>query len=101
MDGLALRPLARDARRGRGRDLLIESGPEVRRQKSPRFGGLRTPDHVFVQYADGQRELYDLRREPWQLDNRAGQPAYRRIERALTARWRALRACDGAQCQVR
>src|SRR5215211_2826844 len=100
MDGLSLLPLARDARLEPGRDLLIESGPETTREGTPPFTGIRSRDHLYVEYADGERELYDLRRDPWELQNVAGRPAYRSIRTALARRLRALRHCRGTTCRA-
>ncbi|HZS07932.1 MAG TPA: sulfatase [Blastocatellia bacterium] len=38
----------------------------------PPFTGLRTQRYTYVQYATGERELYDLRSDPDQLKNIAG-----------------------------
>jgi arylsulfatase A-like enzyme len=37
---------------------------------------LRTPRYKFARYDDGGNELYDLNRDPGELDNRAGDPEY-------------------------
>src|SRR5919106_6833688 len=34
------------------------------------FNGIRTPDSIYVEYGTGERELYDLLADPFQLDNR-------------------------------
>jgi len=54
------------------------------------------PDHVgvrdvaegysFVRYDTGERELYDLRADPFQLENRAGDPRYEELEDRLHGR---------------
>ncbi len=40
------------------------------------YYGLRTRRWTYVEYQNGERELYDLRRDPHQLDNLAEDPAY-------------------------
>jgi N-acetylglucosamine-6-sulfatase len=100
MDGLSLLPLARDAGLRPGRDLLLESGPEASREGVPPFSGIRGRHYVYVEYSDGERELYDLRRDPWELQNVASNPAYRSIRAALARRLRALRHCRGASCRA-
>jgi N-acetylglucosamine-6-sulfatase len=37
----------------------------------PAFKAIRTTDRLWVEYADGERELYDLRDDPYELENRA------------------------------
>ena len=56
----------------------------------PPWWGLRTKDYLYVAYTDGERELYDLtgRRgpaDPQELHNRAGDPAYARVQHRLAA----------------
>jgi arylsulfatase A-like enzyme len=59
----------------------------------PAWQGLRTTDESplgrwsYVRYATGEVELYDLERDPWQLDNRAGDAAVAPVERDLRLIW--------------
>jgi arylsulfatase A-like enzyme len=65
------------------------------------YRALRSRRYTYVEYANGDRELYDHRRDPHQLDNRAGtlsQPDRRRWH-ALLGHYAACagaRACSGA-----
>ena len=61
-------------------------------QTTPDFFGVRDVAHGFtyVEYANGEVELYDLNRDPWQLDNRAGDPTYAATQARLAARTREL-----------
>ncbi len=47
------------------------------RRNPPTYCALRAPRYSFVTYATGERELYDLVRDPYQLTNVAGRPASR------------------------
>jgi arylsulfatase A-like enzyme len=60
----------------------------------PTYCGVRTIDEKFVEYATGEAEYYDLRRDPYELVNRASAPA-----KAL--RVAALRARLGRLCSPR
>ncbi|WP_433229380.1 sulfatase family protein [Actinomadura formosensis] len=61
------------------------------------YNALRTTDMLYVEYADGEREYYDLTRDPHNLDNLAGTlPEERR--RRLSALLYALTHCSGANC---
>jgi N-acetylglucosamine-6-sulfatase len=67
----------------------------------PTFGALYTGLTSYVEYADGSREFYDLRRDPHQLTNIYDRltPAERE---ALTATLAELAACTGTEeCQIR
>ena len=44
---------------------------------------VRTPDWKYCHYVDDSPELYDLRADPWEVRNLAGQPAYAEQEAAL------------------
>jgi arylsulfatase A-like enzyme len=51
------------------------------------YSGVRTDRYTYVVYKEtGEKELYDRRRDRYQLDNVAGDPAYARVEATLAAR---------------
>ena len=47
-----------------GRDLLRKGGP-------PPYVAVQTKRHLYVEYLNGWRELYNLKHDPWELDNLA------------------------------
>ena len=56
----------------------------------PPYWGVRTADYTYVEYENGERELYDLTgrigpADPHQLENRAGSTAYVDIRAGLSA----------------
>jgi arylsulfatase A-like enzyme len=66
----------------------------------PRWWAVRTRDLVYIETADGTRELYDLTgrlgpADPDQLDNRADRPRYRAAGARLAALLDRLRSADG------
>ena len=64
----------------------------------PTYEALRSKDTLYVEYADGERELYDLATDPFQLDNLADTAAPERILR-LSSALAAMAGCHGAaQC---
>ena len=36
---------------------------------SPAYGAIRTESHKYVEYDNGEKELYDLQADPYELDN--------------------------------
>ncbi|MBA3671911.1 MAG: sulfatase [Gemmatimonadaceae bacterium] len=84
-------------RRG-GRDAQEELGdsPDGRGQGS--FDAIRTADHTYVEYGTGERELYDLRRDPHQLENLAARADQALVKR-LSSWLAALAKCSGSECQ--
>ncbi|MFI6514777.1 sulfatase [Spirillospora sp. NPDC050679] len=109
-DGRSLVPFLRGEQRPPGwRDVaLIEhvkpppSPDDPDRQDSgpgapPTYNALRTRDELYVEYANGEREYYDLVRDPARLSNQAGllPPARRELLAALLY---ALTRCSGRTC---
>jgi arylsulfatase A-like enzyme len=87
-----------------GRDLANgELEPDEAGEQSPwppvRYAGLRTASYKYVEYANGERELYDLAADPYELRNRASElaPAVRsRLSKLLAG----LRHCAGQSCRT-
>jgi N-acetylglucosamine-6-sulfatase len=59
-----------------GRNMLKVGGP-------PAYVAVHTARYLYVEYRRGWRELYDLRRDPWELDNIADRPRYRALQASL------------------
>jgi N-acetylglucosamine-6-sulfatase len=97
-DGSSLLPLLADPRLEWGRDLLIEGaeGFIVRG-----FAAIRTYRYVYAEYTTGERELYDLERDPHELQSVHDDPAYAPVQAELARRLRDLRACVGPGCRTR
>ncbi|PYQ07372.1 MAG: hypothetical protein DMF83_09705 [Acidobacteria bacterium] len=100
VDGRSLMPLlgssppAADSWR---KEALVE---HFARQRSgiPAFRELRTPTLAYVEYDDGNGELYDMQADPYELDNAfASAPAA--TVAALSSRLAVLKKCRGAGCR--
>lgn len=87
VDGRSFAPLLRgDAVPWRRAYLLEYLGrSQVRAGGPPPYVAVHTKRYVWIEYRNGWRELYDLRRDPWELDNIAGSPATARLRRSLHA----------------
>jgi N-acetylglucosamine-6-sulfatase len=118
IDGRSMLPFAHSPSRARtSRPRLMEIGPQASQRgdldqdggrlrpalalKAPRYGGLATSRYRFIRYANGQEELYDLARDPDQLDNRIADPRYRATRRFLRRQLTRLKTCRGAECRKR
>lgn len=81
--------------------LLLEYWPGRVDQRSllqvPRFSGVRTQHLAYIEYATGERELYDLRADPDELDNAAA-TADRVTLTELSHLVAALKTCEGDGC---
>jgi N-acetylglucosamine-6-sulfatase len=91
LDGVSLLPLARDPGRFLGRDILLETRT---------FSALRTPRYLYVNDHRGERELYDLERDPFQLRSRHRDPGLTWLRLELSKRLARLRACKSNWCRV-
>jgi arylsulfatase A-like enzyme len=61
------------------------------------YRGLRTPDYLYVEYANGFLELYDLRKDPSEMVNIAGKVEQDLLDR-LSNLLHRLAGCRGASC---
>ena len=65
------------------------------------FDGIRTLHYKYAEYANGDRELYDLRTDPYELQSQHANPAYDALRASLAARLHNLVTCKGATCRAR
>jgi arylsulfatase A-like enzyme len=49
----------------------------------PPYIAVQSKQFLYVNYFNGWRELYNLKRDPWELDNVAESPSYQETDRAL------------------
>jgi N-acetylglucosamine-6-sulfatase len=63
------------------------------------YTGIRSEKDVYIEYASGEREYYDLARDPYQLENSvAGLPPATLAK--LSTRVAALKACANTACRA-
>jgi N-acetylglucosamine-6-sulfatase len=65
----------------------------------PWMKALRTKNYLYVDYKTGEHELYDLRKDPYELNNMYA-TAPPEITQRLEAQLDALRQCSAAQCRA-
>ena len=65
----------------------------------PVFSGLRTVDYKYVEYSTGERELYDLNSDPYELQNVAATSNPFLLSQ-LSSQLAQLRSCVGLGCQT-
>ena len=101
VDGRSLRPLlglhAWPASLWR-QEILVEAIAGGAPFPLPAYEGLRTARYTYVEYDTDERELYDLARDPDQLENQASRVQPQLI-RQLSDRLSALRWCEGVGCR--
>lgn len=73
--------------------------PPPRPDYIPPFEGIRTDRYMYVEYPDGERELYDTRSDPYELHNIAYVPNQKLLVRHFHRLVAQLKVCDGAECR--
>ena len=68
-----------------GKDLLKKGGP-------PPYVAVQTRRNLYVEYRNGWRELYNLRRDPWELNNISDDSRTRPLQTTLAETLRRLYA---------
>ena len=61
--------------------------------------GQEQKDMCLTKYEDGFEEMYDLRKDPYQIDSVAYNPAYVKTKLALIGEWNRLHDCVGVACR--
>ena len=98
-DGVSLfRVLAGGASWNRREILLQYEAPGVVRGKRMRWAGLRGTRWAYFEYANGERELYDMRRDPFQLHNVVDRREQAARVRGLHRQLAVLGECSGRAC---
>jgi N-acetylglucosamine-6-sulfatase len=95
-DGISLLPLWRDPGKESGRDLLVDNQPGA-----GHFDAIRTRNYIYAEYLNGDRELYDLRKDPYELQSEHANPRYAPLRASLATRLHRLVTCAGASCLAR
>lgn len=99
-DGRSLLALAADPEVAADRAVLLEDWPDGTSIAVPHYDGVRAQGWVYLAYGSGERELYDLVDDPYQLDNRIDDPLLAARQAAMAEALRQLRGCAGATCEV-
>lgn len=101
MDGRSMMPFAESPRK-LTRTALIQAGPRRRigtRQWT--YRGAYTPRYTYVRWTrTGFEELYDRRRDPYELSNVAGNARYRAVRAEMRHRTKVLKRCSGRSCST-
>ena len=92
MDGRSLIGVAQQPGIEAGRQLLVEQ---------PNFAAIRTARYMYAEHNTGEKELYDLQGDPYELQSRHNSPAYSQVKAVLANRLHRLETCSGTSCRVR
>lgn len=82
-------------------DATAGNGDASASVKSPNqnYVGIRLGPYKYIRYENGEKELYVLKDDPAELENRASDWRYWRIVRYLDRQLEVLRGCKGQTCR--
>jgi N-acetylglucosamine-6-sulfatase len=105
-DGVSLLPIMQHKRDWLGRALDLEAyfpGDPADDPETPpvNYQGVRTDRYLYANYGTGEHELYDLRTDPFELQNQAGNPIFAPVEGALQRLLAGEAQCAGKGCRTR
>ena len=95
-----LRPLLHETvgQGAHGRTNTREGGTKGTQPRVPAWAAVRTTRWLYVEYQGGQRELYNLTRDRYQLNSVVDDPRRRRETRTLRRILQDLKSCRGRRC---
>ena len=107
MDGISLLPALRGKRKLPQRDLPLEAMRPLFVFYTPitafdlPYYGVRTDRYKYIHWSfdTNNIELYDLKKDPDELDNLANKPAFAATVAKLEAEATRLRSCRGKTCR--
>jgi len=94
MDGRSFAPFLDGTAPEAWRSSVLIEGVKGTYYDRPAYSGVRREDEVYVEYANGGREYYDLATDPYQLQNRP-EAVPQEMEEVLGA----LENCSGGSCR--
>jgi arylsulfatase A-like enzyme len=100
LDGISLKHYLRDPRRRIGRVLMHEAYNTFGAEPDPTWQGVRVGRWKWIEYAAGEKELYDVLGDPYELENRASDPSLAKLRTRLHRIWVRFSDCRGRQCIV-
>jgi N-acetylglucosamine-6-sulfatase len=97
VDGRPLSPLLKPSPPARWRTAFLAEAAPHERIGRPAYRAVRTENHLYVKYGNGEKELYNLDRDPYEL--RSSYPeAGDALKDRLRGRLSSLAGCAGSEC---
>jgi N-acetylglucosamine-6-sulfatase len=105
-DGMSLVPIMEKRRDWPGRALDLETYFTPDALEDPEdpplnYQGVRTDRYLYANYGTGEQELYDLRNDPFELQNATNNPAYAAVKASLQQLLSGMVNCAGRTCRTR
>jgi N-acetylglucosamine-6-sulfatase len=94
LDGMSLKRYLRHPSKKVGRATFYET-TDSSVGDIPGYDAVKVGRSKYVEYTSGERELYDTRKDPFELSSRHTKPAYARVIRKLAGMLAKFRTCKG------
>jgi N-acetylglucosamine-6-sulfatase len=94
MDGRSLKPFVDGSAPNSWRTSLLIEGAKSGSRGRPAYSGVRYQERVYVEYTNGEEEYYNLKVDPYQLENRPQE-----VPHEMRQRLDALKSCSGDNCR--
>jgi len=104
-DGISLLAGAKRTKKLPYRDIPMETEKPLFKFTTPLtqfdlpFYGVKTSKYKYVHWSFGDIELYDMKKDPWELNNIAGDPAMAGVVASLEKKAEKLSTCKGKTCR--
>lgn len=108
VDGRSIVPLIKDRNYYPGRAIGLENWCQTDEQRcydpyspeTPRYRGVRTDRYAYMRYPNGEQELYDLKKDPYEMQSRHNRPSYGPERAALGRLLDRLQLCAEQGCRI-
>jgi arylsulfatase A-like enzyme len=114
IDGRSMAPFWRDPSRRSRRAVLLSSyslappsspadasaAGTSNRGSTVNYTGVRVGPYKYIEYESGEWELYDLRRDPAEMNNKALLRSWTRVRLYMRSVLRDMRGCRAAECRT-
>lgn len=108
VDGRSIVPLIKDRRFYPGRAIVLENWCQTDERScydpyspaTPRYRGVRTDRYAYMQYPNGEQELYDLEKDPYELVSVHKRRGYAPERAALSRLLERMQLCRGKGCRI-
>ena len=99
VDGSSFAPLLGSSPPSSWRQSFLQEAWKPQSPPVPTNKGVRTQGHMYVEYDTGERELYDLSADPYQLQSISRTANTEQLYSSLQSRLNALKDCSGEGCR--
>lgn len=110
-DGRSLRPFWKNPKKRSRRPIVLEAFSGVNdvppsdagtsaAAPARNYSGIRAGRYKYVEYTNGERELYDLARDPAELNNRIRNSAWRKVANWMARELATRKECRAAACRA-